>query len=121
MELIEEARILTGIIPVIDFYPEFINDSSLKNLHVLKTSLRKVSTIEYGTLIARNIQLYGPLDKWEDKSQEKIKKYISKELNTLVNGKKRFSSEFMCLLGRLRFMENKSREEVQTIVEEKYS
>lgn len=121
MELIEQARLLQGITPIIDFYPELVNNSSANNLRVLKTTTRKISTIDYGVFIARNIQLYNPLDKWEDKNPDRIKKYVSTELKALVKGKKMFSSEFMCLLGTLRFIENKTREEIQIFVEDKYS
>ena len=121
LELIEQAKILQDIVPVIDFYPDSPPDSTLTNLQVLKTTIRKLSTIEYGTFIARTTQLYNPLDKWEEGKSGRIKKYVSTELTNLVKGKKRFSSEFMCMVGQLRFMENRTREEIQIFLEENYS
>ena len=121
MELIEQARILKDIIPVIDFYPDLPTDSSMAALHVLKTTTRKITTLDYGTFIARTIQFYNPLDKWEEGESGRIKKYVSTEVSTLVKGKKRFSAEFMCMVGQLRFMENRTREEIQIFIEENYS
>ena len=121
LELIEQAKILQDIVPVIDFYPDLLTDSSMSNLHVLKTTTRKLTTIEYGTFIARTIQLYNPLDKWEEGETGRIKKYVSTQVTTLIKGKKRFSSEFMCMIGQLRFLENRTREEIQIFLEENYS
>lgn len=112
---------MQDIIPVIDFYPNQVEDEFGQKLHVLNTTKRTICTLQYGTFIVRKIQLYNPHNKWEDDRQKIIKKYNSMELKTLVKGKKRFSSDIMCLVGRLRFMENKSREEVQVFIEQNYS
>jgi len=113
--------LLKDIVPIIDFYPVQKKGKFGRKLLVLKTSKRTVHTLQYGTFIARNIQLYDPYNKWEDNRQKIIKKYNSLVMKALVMGKKRFSSDIMCLVGQLRFIENKSREEVQTFVEQNYT
>jgi len=115
-----EARLLEGIVPVIDFYPEPLPDIPVTELCVLKTTTRTMRTIRHGTFIARQIYLYHPDHKYIDGEKKKIKKYTSQQFQVMVRGKSCFTMDVVCDVGMLRFLKNKSREETQEEIYRKH-